>query len=75
MYQTIQLCKDGNPLAQLFLTYGKNVKSKWKGSDRINMAQDRHQWQAVVKMVMNILFVLFIPFNFCNLYFHQQNTF
>jgi len=40
--------------------------------DRIHLAQDRHQWQGVVKMVMKILFVIFIPFKFCNRYIHRQ---
>jgi len=40
--------------------------------DRIDLAQDRHQWQSVVKMAVKILFVLFIRFKFCNRYIHQQ---
>jgi hypothetical protein len=27
---------------------------RWKGKDWINLEQDRHQWEAVVKMVMNL---------------------
>jgi len=54
---------------------GKNVKNKWKGSDRIRLAQDREQWQGVLKMAMEILFVLFIPFHSRNLYIQQQIQF
>jgi hypothetical protein len=31
-----------------------NIKIGWAGMDSIDLAEDRHQWQAVVNAVMNL---------------------
>ena len=42
----------------------------WKGMDWIDLAVDGNRWQAVVNMIMNLIF-----YRFCAIVFHTQVLF